>query len=217
MNLRELAEKSSWKYDTTLRLYLTLCWQAEVLDSETVEFSLKDLMAMTIRTGRGGRPESPAKTSVAEALLRLEADGLIRTGIGQYGRTAITIVNGANTMKKSEPKKTQAHTPEGLQAHPLEADEELPFNSQVFREAWEGFKAHRRKIRYPLTPRAMALALKQCREWGLAPAIEALNASVMNGWRGLFPPRSGGPRGFAGRKAAIAERQKRLEEEEKEL
>ena len=217
MDLRRLAETSSWKYDTTLRLYLTLCWQAQVLGSNALEFSLKDLMAMTTRTGRGGKVENSAKTSIAEALLRLEADGLIRTGIGQYGRTAIALTNGAKSMAKSTSKQFQAHTSEGLQAHPLKASEELPFGDLAFAEAWGAFKAHRRAIKYPLTPRATALALKQCEGWGLAGAIESLNASVMNGWRGLFPPRGmEGSGALARRKAVLVDRQKRLEAEEAE-
>jgi hypothetical protein len=62
------------------------------------------------------------------------------------------------------------------------------------REAWDGFVESRKKLRKPLTDRAVMLILKQLaafRQRGVD--IEAaINQSVMNSWQGIFEPKDRG-------------------------
>jgi len=55
-------------------------------------------------------------------------------------------------------------------------------------ENWQGFVDHRRRMRAPLTPRAIKLIVDQLsslRERGQPPEA-VLDQSVINGWRGIF-------------------------------
>lgn len=74
--------------------------------------------------------------------------------------------------------KHQGHRPGGL-----ELPEWLP------RENWAAFVETRKRIKAPLTDRAMVLSigeLEKLRAQGHDPAA-VLDQSVMNGWKGLFP------------------------------
>jgi hypothetical protein len=56
------------------------------------------------------------------------------------------------------------------------------------KENWQGFVDHRRRMRAPLTPRAIQLIVDQLsslRERGQPPEA-VLDQSVINGWRGIF-------------------------------
>ena len=57
------------------------------------------------------------------------------------------------------------------------------------KEVWEGFVEMRRKVKAPLTERAMRLTinkLERMREEGYDPNL-SLDESTMRGWRGVFP------------------------------
>jgi len=56
-------------------------------------------------------------------------------------------------------------------------------------DAWAGYVEMRKKIRKPMTDRAISLAvntLTKLREEGYEPGA-VLDQSVMNSWQGLFP------------------------------
>lgn len=60
---------------------------------------------------------------------------------------------------------------------------------QSFRDAWNDFLTHRKEKRKPVTPTNERALLGKLREWGSSSATEALRASVMNGWIGVFKPK----------------------------
>jgi len=66
-----------------------------------------------------------------------------------------------------------------------------------FRKAWADFLEHRREMKHPATALAQTRLLNQCEKWGEARAVEAIDTSIGNGWRGLFEPRGGGGAGTA--------------------
>ena len=67
-----------------------------------------------------------------------------------------------------------------------------------FVRAWEGFVEMRKSIKKPLTARAASLILDKLDGMGLANAIESLEASTMNSWQGVFPPKAEGPKPAGG-------------------
>ena len=65
----------------------------------------------------------------------------------------------------------------------------LGLDDPVLLAAVKDYENHRKKIKAPLTERALDLALKKLEE--LAPGdtptkVEIINQSIMNGWKGLF-------------------------------
>lgn len=60
---------------------------------------------------------------------------------------------------------------------------------QSFLDAWNDFLTHRKEKRKPVTPTNERALLGKLREWGSSSATEALRASVMNGWIGVFKPK----------------------------
>jgi hypothetical protein len=58
-----------------------------------------------------------------------------------------------------------------------------------FRDAWSDFLTHRKEKKKPVTPTNERALLSKLREWGASSAAEALRASVMNGWIGVFKPK----------------------------
>jgi len=63
-----------------------------------------------------------------------------------------------------------------------------PFPEWLPPDAWQGYVDMRKKIRKPLTDRAIALAistLDKLRAEGYEPGA-VLDQSVLNGWQGLF-------------------------------
>ena len=63
-------------------------------------------------------------------------------------------------------------------------------------EAWDGFVNHRQGMKKPLTGRAVATLIENLSKWrgkGVDVA-DALNASVIGGYQGVFEPRMNGKR-----------------------
>jgi hypothetical protein len=65
----------------------------------------------------------------------------------------------------------------------------LPDWLQPYKDAWEGFTDMRKRIRAPLTPRAITLTLNELQRLhlqGYDPG-EVLDQSTQRSWRGVFP------------------------------
>ena len=61
-------------------------------------------------------------------------------------------------------------------------------DTEEFREAWEGWKAHRRDLkRVPFTKRAETLALNELKDLGVDRAVYVVNYCVKKNWRGVHP------------------------------
>jgi len=65
----------------------------------------------------------------------------------------------------------------------------VALDTEGFRQAWGDWLAFRKQARFP-TPEATARAqLKKLAEVGPIKAVRMIEASIANGWRGLFPPK----------------------------
>lgn len=61
--------------------------------------------------------------------------------------------------------------------------------SQELVKAWEDFQEFRRQARHSITPLSAQRMFEKFKAWGPAKTIRALEASIENGWRGVFEPR----------------------------
>ncbi|MEZ5328035.1 MAG: helix-turn-helix domain-containing protein [Verrucomicrobiales bacterium] len=66
--------------------------------------------------------------------------------------------------------------------------QELPFDSDQFREAWSEWRQHRSEIKKKLTPTSMKRQFKELSEMGEQRAIAAIEHSIKGGWQGIFEP-----------------------------
>ena len=68
---------------------------------------------------------------------------------------------------------------------------EIPasLDTPEFRKACTQFHNHRKELRKPLRPTGERALLTKLTGWGVQKAVAALNASVANGWVGVFEPR----------------------------
>lgn len=62
----------------------------------------------------------------------------------------------------------------------------LPFDSELFKQAWVDFSEHRKSKRAKMTKKAVALILKDLPK-NEADAIASLEQSIKHGWTGVFP------------------------------
>lgn len=80
-----------------------------------------------------------------------------------------------------------AEQPNGSTKRPMP-----PFNGVAFSKALAVFREHRKEIKEPLTVHAEEILFRKLAKWGESKAIEALENSVLNRWRGVFEPRPSG-------------------------
>ena len=66
----------------------------------------------------------------------------------------------------------------------------LPFNSERFSKAWFSWVDYRKEIKKPLKKSTLDFQWKQFALWGEQKSIDSINASITNGWTGLFEPRT---------------------------
>ena len=68
-------------------------------------------------------------------------------------------------------------------------------DSPEFQAAWLEWLAYRRERKLTLTARTVNAQLEKLAGWGTSAAIESINASIANGWQGLFDQRKGNGNG----------------------
>ena len=63
----------------------------------------------------------------------------------------------------------------------------VELDSELFRSAWDDFIRHRIEKRCKMTPTMAEKLLAKLATYGQSIAIQAINASITNGWQGVFP------------------------------
>ena len=63
-----------------------------------------------------------------------------------------------------------------------------PLNTPAFKKAWQNWISYRKEIKKPYkSDRSIKTALNRLAKYGEAMALDAIDASIANGWQGLFP------------------------------
>lgn len=82
-------------------------------------------------------------------------------------------------------------------------------------EAWQAFAEHRKKIKAPLTPHAINLAIKKLAEYmrhGDSP-VDVIEQTILNNWTGLFPVKRAKPLASNGYQKDKQQRRKEIADE----
>ena len=61
-----------------------------------------------------------------------------------------------------------------------------------FADAWKDWVAYRKERGQTLKPTTIKAQLATMQDWGAVDAVAAIRQSIMNGWQGIFEPRSNG-------------------------
>lgn len=61
-----------------------------------------------------------------------------------------------------------------------------------FADAWKDWVAYRKERGQTLKPTTIKAQLATMQDWGSVDAVAAIRLSIMNGWQGIFEPRSNG-------------------------
>lgn len=96
-----------------------------------------------------------------------------------------------NKQDATPETETETEQSKGEAEKSREETGEFPesLNVPIFLTAWEDWKKHRVEIRHKLTPTTISRQLKMLGKHPAAEAVAIIEASIQNGWQGLFPDR----------------------------
>lgn len=104
----------------------------------------------------------------------------------QVSRLSGNPSDGKPTTIKETPERNEKQKIKDivLPALPIE------LNSPEMAETWNQWIEFRKSIRARITPISANRAFKDFSKWGQSAAIESINESIRNGWRGVFAPKT---------------------------
>jgi hypothetical protein len=77
-------------------------------------------------------------------------------------------------------------------ANATEAEIPPSLDTEVFRGLWADWLQHRVELKKPATPTAQKRMLARLEKLGVGRAIAALEATIENGWKGVWEPKANG-------------------------
>lgn len=172
--------------------------KATGLDPAHISRAINDLVQMKVLLKQQGQPGQVLglnkKYSEWEVLPKQQ--GVAETAIAGCQKSNSSIAKTATkVLPKRQPSKDKVKdkvkdsiTPP---ISPPQGGDVIKLPSWLNPKDWEDFKAHRKKIRKPMTDVAEERALKVLEELlaqGHDPG-RVINQSIVNGWMGLFPLR----------------------------
>ena len=100
-----------------------------------------------------------------------------------------TVVKKRNTKEKrssgKKPVSSSKTSPSKTSTDSVTIPDTL--DCPEFRQAWTDFIAHRMEIKKRFTDRSKRMTLKRLSKSTVKEAIEAIEASILNGWQGVDP------------------------------
>jgi len=110
----------------------------------------------------------------------------------------VTVASQNNAREREEKEKsiTPLNPPKGKRS-PKSVEVQIPesLDTTEFAEAWSEWLAYRRERKATCSPRTLTKQLAMLADLGPPTAIQAIQASITNGWQGIFPPKHGNANG----------------------
>ena len=148
--------------------------------------------------------DSDTDTTAAERKRRQRAREKADRAVTDASRVTVTDVTRTDTDTD-----TDTDTEQKQKQTPSPAATALP--EWVDPDAWAGFAEMRKRIRAPLTKRAIELTLRELDKLRATnDPNEVLDQSTQNGWRGVFAIKTERGANHAGHRESAAERVRRL-------
>ena len=98
----------------------------------------------------------------------------------------VTSRNDTHAESREQKQKAEAETRKA-KAESVETVFPHELDTETFREKWKEFMTFRSKLKKPLLPESVNAQLKTLARYGEAIATQSIEASIGNGWQGLFP------------------------------
>lgn len=113
------------------------------------------------------------------------------------GRQKIAVGGGKKLPpynKEDNKEDITTPTPSSEDMIPWAEDDglKLPFSSESFQKSWAAWIDYRKELKKPLKPTTIKAQWKNFVKWGEKKSIESIEQSILNGWQGLFEPRTNG-------------------------
>ncbi|MFW6124617.1 MAG: hypothetical protein ACOC46_00605 [Pirellulales bacterium] len=99
--------------------------------------------------------------------------------------------NGKGTPFNPDPSPIPVPKKRAPKARPEDTELPAALATDAFRRAWSDWIGYRRDRRLTLTARTLSQQLKALAAMGESGAIASIEASIKNGWQGLFGPHKG--------------------------
>lgn len=134
----------------------------------------------------------------------VEAAGWARSKDGGITLARWDRHNGDDAKRRARNAKNQGtkrgRPPDVIKMSPAHGDSYLIFfslpsalNTETFRKEWLRYVEHRKQNRLRVLKEESVISKwKEMEKWGEARAIEAIKASISNGWQGVFEPKTNG-------------------------
>lgn len=116
---------------------------------------------------------------------------------GGKGNPSRSEIQEVSRLRLQDPSRLRTHKGNPIKGIPLrkslkvsknEIPLVLPFPSRAFAEAWAGWLQYREELKKPVKPTSAKAQLQDMAVWGEEKSIEAMHASIKNGWQGIFEP-----------------------------
>lgn len=155
---------------------------------------------LIVRVEQDGRRiiRTVEKLAVEHALVKgqvTRTDGEAKNCLG--GRQNIATGGGKKLPpynKEDNKEDITTPTPSFEDMIPWAEDDglKLPFSSESFQKSWAAWIDYRKELKKPLKPTTIKAQWKNFVKWGEKKSIESIEQSILNGWQGLFEPRTNG-------------------------
>ena len=180
--------------------FVTMKRLAETVGASTraVRGAIRNLVEAELVTIREERDQTGRSRANHYRVLPLSPSGeaeveFLPGGSGVPGRRKLSSGGGGTGVPPEQDVLEQDvlnKTKKGGDSRKGRKAEDVPIpaglDSPKFREAWAEWLAYRRERRLTLSRRTLAAQLDKLAEWGTRGALDAIRASISNGWAGIF-------------------------------
>jgi len=153
-------------------------------DDLHLELYPHEMQSMVVARREGGRKGGQAKTEAKANASQINGKAKLNPSLTQAEpkqEPNVIVIERERVIEKKTEAVADATPifPQGLQTH-------------EFADAWKDWVAYRKERGQTLKPTTIKAQLSTRQDWGAADAVAAIRQSIMNGWQGIFEPRSNG-------------------------
>ncbi|MBC8642114.1 hypothetical protein IAG25_35505 [Caballeronia sp. EK] len=168
------------------RYWMITGWHHQKVDQPTFKYPMPD---GSVPEGAAKRRQTRIRSSNSSSVRRTESE------------CSPNIQRTLDECSPPESSRVESSREEGSREKQAPATDVATLPDWMPEDAWKGFVAMRKKIKAPLTPDAVSLAVRELEKLmgdGHRPRA-VLEQSTLNSWRGLFPIKSNATRGSGDR------------------
>lgn len=180
MAARLIGKGASTTLATTVLTMFTPSSQAGRMVHERLERERLKQADWREKSASGGRRSAELRKGGATTL-----QPPLPNGLNQKATLQSTSTSTSMSMSSSLPSVNTASVPDAL-VFPQS------LSTSEFADAWKDWVAYRKERGQTLKPTTIKAQLAKMQDWGAVDAVAAIRQSILNGYQGIFEPRSNG-------------------------